>query len=366
MDLNLISQIVGIVAGILAIITALFAGIRYFFKKNAELTSNVEQIDIRLDANDSLYTQKSEGDKKIITPEKNITVEKISSSKYKFPSIDFKFRNTGNAVAFLWEFSLDIIDIKVNIEPVLSFDSYIDNSGNLVIEVKNTGWGDAKNVHVKIKNEILNSCFSENECEFSGEIKSNERKEIFLFNGNRVANKLNQKIDQISVVCSYSDEDNNEYTDEYYVRGKKMEIGENGFQEIHHPPIRHQMAPSDEIYITYVDPDKLEKEIPYPISRKILSGDVERFHIMVGSNKSCKVSLRFVFKVDKSEIITSEVFEISIYNPIGSELNSEFKDGNMLKRDIQKMDKENKELEKIQIKKMKRQLEHFPFLEEKQ
>jgi len=115
MDLNLISQIVGIVAGILAIITALFAGIRYFFKKNAELTSNVEQIDIRLDANDSLYTQKSEGDKKIITPEKNITVEKISSSKYKFPSIDFKFRNTGNAVAFLWEFSLDIIDIKVNI-----------------------------------------------------------------------------------------------------------------------------------------------------------------------------------------------------------------------------------------------------------
>ena len=64
------------------------------------------------------------------------------------------------------------------------------------------------------------------------------------------------------------------------------------------------------------------------MSRMIPSCDVDRFHIMIGATKSAKIDLEFNFKVDKN-YITSDKFEINIFNPINNRLWAKYIDGDV-------------------------------------
>ena len=67
--------------------------------------------------------------------------------------------------------------------------------------------------------------------------------------------------------------------------------------------------------LAIIDPSVGPYEKKYPISRKIAPGDVERFHIMVGSSMSCHLQVRFKFFIDRISVIESEIFNMSIWNP---------------------------------------------------
>ena len=75
--------------------------------------------------------------------------------------------------------------------------------------------------------------------------------------------------------------------------------------------------PSDITYIVVLDADAGAQERVYEMSRKIPPGDVERFHIMIGANKTCTLELRFGFFIDNDKIIKSDPFHIHIWNPAG-------------------------------------------------
>ncbi len=60
---------------------------------------------------------------------------------YRFPTIDFKFQNTGTATAFLWQFEIDVFRIDVNLTPVIKLSCQIkvvtlERGGRIEGEVK--------------------------------------------------------------------------------------------------------------------------------------------------------------------------------------------------------------------------------------
>jgi len=103
------------------------------------------------------------------------------------------------------------------------------------------------------------------------------------------------------------------------------------------PGTFHGSAFSDATYISIMDPSIGPHEKIYPISRKIPPGDVERFHVMIGSPMSCRFLIRFKFHIDQSKVIESEMFFINIWNPIGSHWDNKYKDGEELHRELEMM-----------------------------
>jgi hypothetical protein len=83
-------------------------------------------------------------------------------------------------------------------------------------------------------------------------------------------------------------------------------LTEFGFEKLFEPPAPPPY-PSDTTYGAIIDPSVGPYEKKYPISRKIAPGDVERFHIMVGSSMSCHLQVRFKFFIDQTTVIESEI-----------------------------------------------------------
>ena len=102
----------------------------------------------------------------------------------------------------------------------------------------------------------------------------------------------------------------------------KTRIGEEMFL-VNYAPLMSTVT-----YITIIDPSKGPHEQTYPISHKIPPGDVERFHIMIGSPMSCHLTLQFMFSIDKAKIIKSEEFDVEIWNPRNSGWQNYYKDSN--------------------------------------
>ncbi len=112
-------------------------------------------------------------------------------------------------------------------------------------------------------------------------------------------------------------------------------LTESGFSKI---PSRKSGAgfPSEVTYTAIVDPTKGSNDQTYPISHKIAPGDVERFHILIGSPISCRLLLKFKFLVDKTQSVESEIFDLHIWNPRNSAWHYVYKDGTALRRDLEK------------------------------
>ncbi len=104
--------------------------------------------------------------------------------EYNFPTIDFKFQNTGAATAFLWQFVVDVIHAEIDPAPVLDFDIGIENNA-LRVKVTNYGWGTAHHCQINIDGvdepELLNRLFADSVRQFSGPINSGETKTVFSF-----------------------------------------------------------------------------------------------------------------------------------------------------------------------------------------
>ena len=69
-----------------------------------------------------------------------------------FPIIDIKFVNSGDGVAYLKRMQIDVSEMTVDPTPILEFYIKSDRKGNLVITIKNCGWGPA--LSVKLDNIV--------------------------------------------------------------------------------------------------------------------------------------------------------------------------------------------------------------------
>lgn len=84
-------------------------------------------------------------------------------------------------------------------------------------------------------------------------------------------------------------------------------------------------------FCSIIDPALGPHVSTYAISRMIPPGEAERFHIVVGATRSCRLRVRFKFAVDKSKVIESDIFNIEIWNPRQSSYELDYIDGKVVK-----------------------------------
>src|SRR5437763_10303520 len=103
---------------------------------------------------------------------------------YSFPTIDFKFQNTGAATAFLWQFAISVLQAEIDVTPVLAFKSNVE-LGALQIIATNNGWGVAHSCQVQVDDWlpycppiILNRLFADSARQYRGTIESGENQII--------------------------------------------------------------------------------------------------------------------------------------------------------------------------------------------
>src|SRR5215831_12146681 len=303
-----------------------------------------------------------------------ISIDKITPTgyRYHFPTIDFKFQNTGDATTFLWKFTVSVLHAEIDVTPILDFSSEV-REGVLQVGVTNNGWGTAHDFQLQIEESTLNRVFAESTRQYRESIQSGEsrtilcwsrnlaiprqfeavRKEFITiehegfhsdckdwwswFRSNRVSTH-GMRIGPLLAKWQCKDEKGREHKNEEDIAMsrsfKDIVLTSDGFIEIEKSvPFSSffTMYLSDMTFIVMIDLLK-NHEKTYAISRKIPPGDIERFHIMVGSPMSCHLRVNFKFFADKNNIIESEGFDIYIWNPRNSGWHRYYKDGEDLER----------------------------------
>lgn len=304
---------------------------------------------------------------------------------YKFPTIDCKFQNTGNATAFLWQFAVNVIQAEIDFTPIPDFSYFLKNNA-LEIEVTNNGWGAMRDFQITIDQPIINRLFSESVRQDQGTIDSGKSQTVFRLSKENAETKnfeaISKEFDRLDILPPEGtlifDRKTGELTiSQFHKFGKKSfygiklkplrinwncknknnikHAGENtirlddiiltqaGFNQFY--TTAKQISAdgfygsffSDVTYSTIIDPNKGYHKRIYPISRTIPSGDVERFHIMVCSPMSCHLRLQFEFFVDGAKVVKSKVFDINIWNPVNAEWHKAYKDGVELSRQLDKL-----------------------------
>lgn len=323
-----------------------------------------------------------------------IDIEKVGK-KFEFPTIDFKFQNTGDATAVLWEFQIAVLEASIDRTPVLSgrylcpgvketewnrsyWSTLFDSSGNLTILLKNDGWGAARNCRLAVRNPLLERIFTDDELRFEGDIESREERTLTL-KAKLLEEELFDNFEEEDRKLSASERHRSGHDEWYWVRMRSMppdmppegsgirlhELAVHGAardasgieREIHvvlQPPTKHgelllqkdrflwwegespRYAPlrSAVIYSTIIDVDQGPHNRTYRISRKIPPGDVERFHVMIGASKSCQLKLKFCFRVDEKDQVKSGVFSVQIWNPANKSYHLRYPDGEEMNRTL--------------------------------
>lgn len=287
----------------------------------------------------------------------NIEDVKFRGRGYKFPTIDFKFQNTGNATAFMWKFGIKVLEANIDLTPIIGFETTV-NAGRFQITADNHGWGNAKSLQIEIEEPSFNQIFPASTLRFSeGSIDSGQSLEVVSLNPEAmdakqfeiVRTKLTETAKNDEYYNRYSlmdtdsisinsfqakwecqDEIGKTYSDTVDVRVGNFQstyfLTAKGFRYEFHS-VQACMAESDVTYITILDPLNGLSEVSYPISRKIPVGDIERFHIMVGTEMSCHLKLQFSFYIDKDHSIDSDIFDVNIWNPRNSRWRWDYEDG---------------------------------------
>ena len=333
-----------------------------------------------------------------------ISIDKVTQTpnpfypiyRCNFPTIDFKFQNVGTATAFLKRFTIKVLRVEIDLTPVLDFElKVVDNA--LQVIATNNGWGEAHDCNIQISGDILNRLFTDYQRQYQGNIPSKDNKEILSLT-KKSANTIQFKAIKKEFVDIYNQPSeppfhqsvhgielgkmnaawkcrgNNDtlYQDQVNIRGFDNKgdyiLTENGFFKTSN--IRSGGgAYSDIMYVSIIDPSKDIQEKTYSISRKIPSGDVERFHIMIGSQMSCRLSVQFQFFSDQIGIVESEQFDIELWNPRNTQWDYPYRDDDQLRRDIEQQqaniakysNERDKELALPEIVKLQQQMLIYPF-----
>ena len=116
-------------------------------------------------------------------------------------------------------------------------------------------------------------------------------------------------------------------------------------------------------YCCVLDPETRSNQHAYAISRMIPAGKSEVFRLMVGATKSCRLKLRFSFSVDGLKDVESRPATIDIWNPINSDWEQRFGDGDKARQNM--MGLQEKRQEKRSARMEQQLLKEQRWLEEK-
>ncbi len=326
----------------------------------------------------------------------------IPPYNYLFPTIAFKFQNTGTATAFLWQFAVCVLYAEIDPTPVLDFEADIKDNA-LRIEAANNGWGAAYDCLLQIDEASLNQLLAPSEKEYKGVVPSGEKQTVYYLTKDsfdtsqfkEIEKKFRPlthvslverlrgikpvsgiKLEDLFVTWSHRDEKgkkNSGKQEIYNWTGNIFTITQNGFQALQQPH-HGGGAQSDVTFSVILASLEAPYEQLYSVARQVPSGGIEHFHIMIGAAKSCHLRIRFKFffdnaSIEDDKVIESREFDVELWNPRNSEWHYYYKDGEELKRELDEMQAipvgGNFDVEWIQeeIRKIQRHLSNYPFIE---
>ena len=375
-------------------------------------------------------------------------IEIDNIKKHAFPEIDFKFKNSGNSVAVLWQFSVYVTATEINRTPDLEFqykvgdytyEPHLDHRNSLSITAKNYGWGPANNCSIACTDPVIAELFPEKERCVADDIRSGEslvfrlrpegidQTKFRILHSTLREKALREVVKERNNEDGWSEQENerqdtwylskafleppdqypyyktsmemdndnsiavipleapmvswscadvsgralsgNKAASQYYPEGHLYVCAE-GFVLITYTRVCCILQ-SDAKYCVIIDPDQGPQERVYPISRAIPAAGAERFHIMVGATKSCRLNLKFKFWIDKQRVVESKDFDIEILCKFNARFS--YEDGDEITRDTIARDIEGlqKEIQKAKewevrhlaerLKWKKKDLADFPF-----
>ena len=284
-----------------------------------------------------------------------------ASAKDRFPIIDFAFQNASATTAVVSSFSVVIKTIELDLRPALKFYFSIEGrelssvmSGDdlrrckeLVLYASNSGWGDALDFSGQVEYPTLQTLFPDTAFMVSARcIPANGRIPILTIDAadidvpkyvamrdpkyeewDRKGRKSfcpGKSFPQEGVaIWSCLGETGATFRgSDQLIIAKDLRIGKGWFGE--DQPTFSGCFRADIRYCCLIDVSRGVHERTYEIARKIPPGDVERFFIQIGADRSCKLLVSFRFATD-SGIVESDDFLIQIVRKRYEEI--PFRDG---------------------------------------
>jgi hypothetical protein len=325
-----------------------------------------------------------------------ISIDKIIGDSL-FPTIDFKFHNSGNAVSYMHEFHIEVIEARLDKRPIfkahlgirrdLNQDVGLDGisivdlsvmSGDLIVDISNNGWGGDVSCDIFIMDSFFQELFPEELLKTKLVLSGGERKQAFKLKASQVdqqkikallcENKKSNEIGLLSqdghqgsvwelsipdITLSYVDDIEKHQesinleptTESLYGVGGRLYLTGQSFKwrsggeygcACYHPP--------SAVYYAKIDPNNGAYVKKYKISHRIGKGDIERFKIMVGSVMSSNLKVVFRFIMEEGRFIESKVFAIDVWRPRNIKIPSYYENDGEL---IEKINKKRELLLKI-------------------
>lgn len=235
--------------------------------------------------------------------------------KSTFPEITFVLQNKGNIDAYLHEFEVEVVDLKLDRSPVLEITSMCctdDDSPMVVCTLYNHGYGRAMNLQFHTDDQILAMLEPYLNIMKQTTIEGDSEIEVFRLPLSEFDSLIGQKHGyQLDLEILYDD-----VYKKSHRFSKKMTIDK---WDCCHCPA--SALHSEVMYVTLFDfprnnPAELTSKT-YLINRDVPIKGLDLFKIKVGANKSCSFSSIFKFKVD-DYLVVSDTFHLKVWNPSNS------------------------------------------------
>lgn len=282
-----------------------------------------------------------------------------------FPILGIKLRNSGNATAVIWAIEVAVEDIKVDLSPVLK--ASLDHARNtkspdLVIAVRDSGWGPKRKYVFNIREPLLEELFPQENLHFVSSVGTQEatylqikhadmRRGVFrdvlrreggedipsferegldkLFAAIRKSGNQKQLRD-LTVDYETADNSEPEYRGTLMPRidpdGGLVFVSASKFTVYPTLVAYCRMFP-DTRYSAVMDVDQGCYAKTYKVSRAIRPGDPDYFQMELGATKSCTMRARLRIFIDNDQKIETQPFTVKVTNDRDAALHKRVIDG---------------------------------------
>jgi hypothetical protein len=271
----------------------------------------------------------------------------------RYGSLDFKFLNRGDGTAAIYGFLIRVLDVQVNVEPVIRFSWKVINSRGkssvarkgkvtgeeICIFAENFGWGDALDCVYRLTDPLLAEVFPPDRLIFRGEIKAGEKNLILRLPlreskygvaniGGQVTSNAAMRLTSaptfsgpglMTLNGSHVDENGKKSYCAAVACAEQVPFGysENKLSiegtefRLDLGVVHYSLGKSKSAYAVILDGDG-PAENRYPISRTIGPGGFDRFHVVITARKSGTYKLQLAFLVDGERLVLSNPFLLEI------------------------------------------------------
>ncbi|MGJ0452121.1 MAG: hypothetical protein ACR65T_02660 [Methylocystis sp.] len=288
----------------------------------------------------------------------------------EFPVIDLKFQNPGKISEMITRLKLLVRDVNVNITPSIEY-SLVVADGDLFLELRNFGWGSAREVSVEVdlspfgsalltgkvrKIELAelppavadaNGVFSATKFTVlkKDQLKlTNVPQTLRVQQTNEVA-KANEKsfwalqhkiesngLHGLNAHVTYSDQYGKNYSETVTIQriersvydNKNIYYGPRGFMYVEYDRgIRYSLIAPSASYNFLVDVEKPHEISELSVAHEVPAGGFDRLAVTVGATKSSLLRFQFEFVTNTGRTVLSPHMSIEIWNPRNTFVNVE-------------------------------------------